>query len=259
MFFGSISCGGHEIKQPRELKKIEIQSEPVQTEESSFVLLKTVPHDTKAYTQGLIISDSFLYESTGHYGASSIRKIDIESGSILSKTPLPNLYFGEGITVLQDKIYMLTWQSRQCLIIDKQTLEIKDAFSYSGEGWGITDNGEMLIMSDGSNILKFIDVSSRKVVKMLSVTSMGKPLDRLNELEFVDGKIFANIYEEDKIAVINPESGNVEKILDFSELRKYEKDNALAEVMNGIAYDKVNDVFILTGKNWQNYYHIKIN
>jgi glutaminyl-peptide cyclotransferase len=224
-----------------------------------YKIIQKIPHDVKAYTQGLIYYNDYIYESTGHYRHSSIRKINPETGEVLKMQKIPDAYFGEGITIIEDKIYMLTWESRLCLIINIEDFKIESTFSYSGEGWGLTDDGTSLIMSDGTNILRFIDPASQKVIKNIPVTYNSRMVSQLNELEYIEGKIWANLYGEDRIAIINPINGIIENVVDFSELRKNERGNIFAEVLNGIAYNKKTKEIYLTGKNWQNYYKITKN
>lgn len=254
------SCQNNSPNKKNENKSSEnTNSYYVMPREISFTIVEKIPHDKKAYTQGLIFFDNFLFESTGQYGQSTIRKVNPTTGEVVQKERLPNLYFGEGIAIADNLIYMLTWQSQLCMVIDLKNFEVKETFAYSGEGWGLTFDGNYLIMSDGSNILKFIDRETKKIVKTLQVIYNNSPVSMLNELEMIDGKIWANIYMEDRIVIINPESGNVEQLVDFSNLRSNEKNNFDAEVLNGIAYDKNGGFIYLTGKYWANYYKIKIN
>jgi len=221
-------------------------------------IVSTIPHDPTAYTQGLIYYDGVLYESTGLEGKSTLRKINLKSGNIEKIISIPDSFFGEGITIFENYIYMLTWQSQLCLVINLETFKIIDTFPYNGQGWGLTNDSTHLIMSDGTNIIKYIEPNQRNVSRTLSVTYNSKAFRNLNELEFVKDKIWSNIYGEDKIAVINPDTGEVEHLLDFSELRKYEEGNYRAEVFNGIAYDAENDIYYLTGKYWKNIFKIKL-
>lgn len=257
-----VSCGNKDVnKQMAEPQEIQAKTSTNTRMPPSFSweVLETIPHDIRAYTQGLVYYDDYLYESTGQYGSSTIRKINPETGQILKKVSIPDAYFGEGITIFEDKIYMLTWESRQCLIINLETFKIENTFSYQGEGWGLTDDGKYLIMSDGTNLLRFIDPAMRQVVKTLPVSYNSRPVSQLNELEYIEGKIWANLYGEDRIAIIDPVTGAIENVIDFSELRKLEKSNPYAEVFNGIAYNKISKNIYLTGKNWSGFSRIKIN
>lgn len=261
-----VACGNKEINynnsQNTKYNNSESQSTKQATNDikkNDFTIINTFPHDIGAYTQGLIYFNNYIYESTGQYGSSTIRKIDPKTGKVLQQASIPDLYFGEGITILNNKIYLLTWESRLGLVINLETFKIEDTFTINGEGWGLTDDGTNLIMSDGSHLLKIINPKTKAVIKTISVTMNGRPLRLLNELEYIDAKVWANIYGEDRIAIIDLNTGICEDIIDFSPLRKYESDNPIAEVLNGIAYKKSDSTFILTGKNWSNYFTIKIN
>ncbi len=256
------SCGNKSSDEPNPEMDLNLNKKATATIPPpglTYKIIDKIPHDISAYTQGLIYFNDYLYESTGQYFESSIRKVNPATGDVLKKASIPDAYFGEGIAIFENTIYMLTWQSRQCMIINLETFKIENTFSYSGEGWGLTDDGTSLIMSDGTSLLKFIDPSSRTVTKTVPVSFNSRPVSQLNELEYIDGKIWANIYNEDRIAVINPVTGNIENIIDFSELRNFERGNPHAEVLNGIAYNKITKEIYLTGKNWSYYYRIKIN
>jgi glutaminyl-peptide cyclotransferase len=255
------SCGTKELNKNNMQNDISNSKQAVvlTNEKPEYEIIKQITHDNDAYIQGLIFYNDFLYESTGHYGKSSIRKINPITGEILQKAVIPDSYFSEGITILNKKIYMLTWESRQCLVLNLETFKIEDVFAYRGEGWGLTDDGTNLIMSDGTNIIKFIDPVSRQVTKSIPVTMNGRAVSMLNELEYIGGKIWANIYGEDRIAVINSTNGVCERILELGELRNFERNNPAAEVLNGIAYNKKDSIFYITGKNWGNYFKMKIN
>jgi len=224
----------------------------------SLKIIRSMQHDPEAYTQGLFVDGDILFESTGQYGFSSLRKVDINTGTILAKESIGIQYFGEGITLLNDKIYMLTWQSEKGFIFDKNSLKKIGEFSYKGEGWGIASDDSMLYMSDGSNIIKLLDPTNFQVTNMITVTYNGSPLNMLNELEIVGDSIYANIYTYDAIAIIDKNSGNVLQVLDAGELRKKIGNIQNAEVLNGIAYNPKNKRFILTGKNWDKYFEVEL-
>lgn len=258
-----ISCGNKELdKQNATYDEIPITRQTTAVKPppgANFEIIERINHDVAAYTQGLIYYNGYLYESTGHYGKSTIRKIDPKTGNILMKVAIPDAYFGEGITIYDDKIYVLTWESRLCLIVNIETFKIENTFSYVGEGWGLTHNENFLIMSDGTNLLRFIDPASKSVVKTLPVSYNSRAVKGLNELEYINGKIWANLYGEDRIAVIDPTTGGIDMVIDFGELRNYESKNPYAEVFNGIAYNKSDSSIYLTGKNWSGIARIKIN
>ncbi|HOV91602.1 MAG TPA: glutaminyl-peptide cyclotransferase [Candidatus Kapabacteria bacterium] len=222
-----------------------------------FEIIKKYPHNKDAYTQGLIFYGGYLYESTGLYGHSSLRKVNIKDGKVLKQINLLPLYFGEGITLLADKIYQLTWENHKGFIYNLDFEKLGE-FSYPGEGWGITNDGKSLIISDGSNYLSFYDPSSMNIIKTISVEDNNTPIFNLNELEWVDGLIYANVYMQDEIIAINPDNGKVVYSFDVSELRSALDDQTNAEVSNGIAYNPSTKSFFLTGKYWPNLFEVKI-
>ncbi|HAW08205.1 MAG TPA: glutamine cyclotransferase [Bacteroidetes bacterium] len=222
-----------------------------------FEIINKYPHDKDAYTQGLIFSGDILYESTGLYGQSSLRSVQIKDGKVLQKINLSPIYFAEGITLLSQRIYQLTWENHKGFIYNLNLEKIGE-FSYPGEGWGITTDGKHLIISDGSNYLNFYEPSTMNVIKTLSVEDGNTPIFNLNELEWVDGHIYANVYMKDEIIAINPENGKVVYILDISNLRDLLDDKKDAEVSNGIAFNPKTSTFYLTGKNWSNLFEVRI-
>ncbi|NYT01252.1 MAG: glutaminyl-peptide cyclotransferase [Methanosarcinales archaeon] len=221
-----------------------------------YQVVGTYPHDRQAFTQGLIFQDGVLYESTGLYGRSSLRRVDLESGEVLLAVILPPYLFGEGITLWQGKIIQLTWQSHLGLIYDNQTLQFLESFAYPTEGWGITSDASRLIMSDGSSNLYFLDPATFRRLEVLPVRADGAPLTGLNELEYVKGLIYANIYYTDKIAIISPQSGNVTAWLDLQGL--WVEGRSPDDVLNGIAYDPDGDRLLVTGKLWPQLYEIEL-
>ena len=214
------------------------------------------PHDSHAYTQGLFFHEGTLYETTGQWGESSIRTVDLESGRVLQKKKLSGKYFGEGSAVLGDQLYVLTWTSKVAFIYDAATLTYKSTVGYPREGWGLTTDGKQLIASDGSSTLFFMD-GNMKVTKRLGVTMDGRPLRYLNELEWIDGKIWANVYTSDTIVIINPSSGKVEASVDCKGLLPASLRTRDTDVLNGIAADGEGRIFI-TGKNWPRMYRIEL-
>jgi len=213
-------------------------------------IIATRPHDPDAYTQGLQLKDGILYECAGMYGVSNVRATDPISGNILRQTNLPANVFGEGLTYHDGKIFALTWREQTVFILDPETLTIERTASYDGEGWGLTSDGTHLIMSDGTSTLRFIDPATFTVVRKLSVTENRQPVINLNELEFVDGQIYANVYLTDRIVRINPHHGHVTAAIDLSSLRSRLPSSNRAEAMNGIAFDKNSGNFLITGKYW---------
>jgi glutamine cyclotransferase len=223
-----------------------------------FEVVNVWPHDRDAFTQGLVFRDGKLLESTGQEGKSSLRSVELETGKVLKKVDVPSPYFAEGITLLRGKIYQLTWQHQQGFIYDQWTFEKVGTFAYQGEGWGLTTDGESLIESDGSNQIKFIDPNDFHVRRTIAVLDRGTPVMEINELEFVRGEIFANIWHDDRIARIDPKTGrvtgwiNLKGLLPASEIRDEEA------VLNGIAYDETNDRLFVTGKLWPKLFEIRL-
>lgn len=215
------------------------------------------PHDPEAFTQGLAFYAGQLYESTGQYGGSSIRRIALPSGEIEKMQPVSALYFGEGITIFDGKLYQLTWVNQVGFIYDLETFERIGTFRYSGEGWGLTDDGRHLIMSNGSERITFHDPSTFEVVRTIRVRAEGRPVVRLNELEYVEGEIWANIWYEDRIARIDPRSGDVVGWIDASRVYPASR-RGREDVLNGIAYDPESGRLIITGKNWPRLYEIDV-
>ena len=222
----------------------------------SYGIVNAYPHDPSAYTQGLVIEKGVLYESTGLRGESSLRRVDLVSGSVLQARKLPDTYFGEGITVWQDRIVQLTWQSRVGFVYDRDTFDLLSQFSYSTEGWGITHDDRNLIMSDGSATLRFLDPDSLAVVGQVVVRDGGTPVSRLNELEYIDGEVYANIWQTDCIAQIDPVTGQVVGWIDLSGILSPEDRKERVDVLNGIAYDADERRLFVTGKWWPKLFEI---
>lgn len=216
------------------------------------------PHDADAYSQGLIFVDGTLYEGTGKYGQSTLRRVDLKTGGVQQQISLSNRVFGEGITAWDDTIIQLTWKANVGLIYDRKTFELRQKFRYSGEGWGITHDGRNLIISDGSPTLRFLDPKTFHVVRRLSVRSGGSRIRHLNELEFVNGEILANVWYKDYIVRISPASGEVTGYIDLSRLWPQSQRPDKEAVLNGIAYDKVGKRLFVTGKNWPRLYEIRL-
>ena len=219
-------------------------------------VVNSYPHDTGAFTQGLIYLDGHLYEGTGQRGASSLRKVDLESGEVLQKSDLDAQYFGEGITVFGDKIYQLTWTSGDVFVYDKESFALENTLSITGEGWGLTHDETHLIMSDGSNTLRYLDPETLEEVKSVTVTDGGTGVDRLNELEYINGEVWANVWKSPTIVRINPETGEVNSRIDLSEINEQAGSQ---DVLNGIAYNAATDQVFVTGKNWTELYEIKVD
>ena len=214
------------------------------------------PHDAHAYTQGLFFHDGVLYETTGQWGESSIRTVDLETGKVTAIKKLSSKYFGEGSAILGDDLYVLTWTNKLAFRYDAKTLTYKATLPFPREGWGLTTDGRQLIASDGSSTLYFLD-KDMKVQKRLRVTLRDRSLQYLNELEWIDGKIWANVYTSDMIAIINPSNGKVEATVDCRGLLPASLRTKDTDVLNGIAVDSEGHVY-LTGKNWPRIYRIEL-
>ncbi|MBZ5536448.1 MAG: glutaminyl-peptide cyclotransferase [Acidobacteriia bacterium] len=224
----------------------------------TFQVVKSWPHDPAAYTQGLEFSNGVLYESTGLFGRSSLRKVDFESGKVLQQHDLAPEYFGEGITVLENKIFQLTWQSHKGFVYDRQSFQPLKEFSYSGEGWGLTHDDRSLIMSDGTNEIRFLDPVSLQTQRTIRVMSDGQPLSNLNELEYIKGEIYANVYGSDYIVRLDPGSGKVLGWVDLTGLLSADDRRQPVDVLNGIAYDPAKDRLVVTGKLWPKLFEIRL-
>lgn len=239
---------------------IELKS-TVKPELYSYQLIKTMPHDTSAYTQGLEYHNGRFLESTGREQHSTLRWVDVASGKVQHQVKLEDKYFGEGSTLVGDKVVMLTWKDRLGLIFDAKTFKQQGTFVYTRDGWGLCFDGKQLIMSDGSNQLYFMNKDTYKDESTIAVYDNNGPVDALNELEYIDGKIYANIYTKNIVVVIDPATGIVEKQIDFSGLLpgdyfKTEDDKA-NNVLNGIAWDKAGKRLFVTGKKWPHLFEVK--
>lgn len=225
-----------------------------------FSVVSTLPHDPTAFTQGLVIHQGKLLESTGQEGASWIAEVDVETGDSDKKVSLAPAFFGEGITVFGNKIYQLTWRNKAGFIYDLGTFSRIGTFSYQTEGWGITHDSTNLIMSDGSSRLSFLDTLTMKPVRTLEVTENGIPVSNLNELEFVEGSILANVWQTDRIVRIDPSTGKVTGSLDLSILTGQARSlNPAADVLNGIAWHPETRTLLVTGKYWPNIFILKLS
>jgi len=230
---------------------------PAQTTDT-YDVLQSYPHDTQAFTQGLIYLDGHLYESTGIRGQSSLRMEDLTTGSILKFHEVPSDYFAEGLTNWGSTLIQLTWETHLALVYDRATFQQLRTFSYTGEGWGLTQDGKSLILSDGTAQLRFLDPATFHELRRITVRDHGKPITQLNELEYIHGQVFANIWHSDRIARIDPATGRVASWIDLSGLLpKSERSNPEA-VLNGIAWDEQNQRLFVTGKLWPKIFEIKI-
>jgi glutaminyl-peptide cyclotransferase len=223
-----------------------------------YRIIRTFPHDPKAYTQGLVFHQGFFYEGTGLEGKSSLRKVDLRTGKIVRIHRLPDTWFGEGVTLWKGQLMQLTWKNRIGLIYDRHSFRLLKTFSYATEGWGLTQDGTQLIMSDGTDRLHFIDPQTLEEKRRVQVQDRGFPVRFLNELEYIKGEIYANVYMTDWIVRISPETGQVTGWIDLKGLLPEDDRKRGAEVLNGIAYDAEKGRIFVTGKFWPKLFEIKI-
>jgi glutamine cyclotransferase len=249
----SIECQSNSSARPGENGS---GKQPIPT--YGYEVVRTWPHDANAYTQGLLFHDGKLLEGTGRQGQSTLRRVELETGKVLQKVDLPAPYFGEGITLLKGKIYQLTWENHEGFIYDAWTLEKIGTFAYQGEGWGLTTDGESLILSDGSSRIRFLDPENFQVRRAIVVRDVARPLTEINELEYVKGEIFANIWHADRIARIDPQTGNVVGWIDLRGLLPPGEVSDEEAVLNGIAYDESNGRIFVTGKLWPKLFEIRL-
>ena len=231
------------------------QPAPVQ----SFKVVATFPHDPGAFTQGLVFAEGEFYESTGLNGESSVRRVEIATGKVLQEVKVDSAFFAEGLALVGDELLQLTWQHQRGFVYDRKTFAQKRTFPYQGEGWGLAyDPAGGLVMSDGSDTLRFLDPKTQAMTKTLRVRDAGRPVSQLNELEWVEGESWANVWMTDRIARISPKSGEVTAWLDLSSLWPRSQRQPPADVLNGIAYDKATRRIFVTGKKWPRLYQISV-
>jgi glutamine cyclotransferase len=257
----SPGCGNTTYSDSEAVSKPEPAAGPparTQTPRFSFHIVHIYPHDRMAFTQGLCYYNGQLYESTGLRGRSSLRLVDLESGKVLRIHYLPERYFGEGIALYDGKIVQLTWQSNLGFVYDRESFKQLREFPYGTEGWGIAYDGRRLIVSDGTATLYFWDPQSLRETGRIEVRGQGKPVPQLNELETVRGKIYANVWQTDTIAEIDPANGNITGWIDLGELAAYMDLSRPIDVLNGIAYDAESDRLFITGKLWPNLFQIEL-
>ena len=219
---------------------------------------EVLPHDVTSYTQGLFFHEGQLYESAGQYGESSMRKVELSSGKVTERVNFDRNYFVEGSCILDGRLFILTWREHECLVYDPVTMTKLGSFRYQGEGWGLTTDGKYLIMSDGTSTIRFLDPSTFVEKKSVTVTKKGQKVLYLNELEYIDGDLWANIYGTDMIAIINPDDGVVKALVNCSGLLPSNLRKSWTDVLNGIAYDETTGSIYLTGKYWPRMYRIKL-
>ena len=223
-----------------------------------YRVLQTYPHDINAFTQGLLYEDGYLYEGTGKNGLSSLSRIDLETGEVLASTALGQRYFGEGIENVDGKMYQLTWRSHLVFVYDMETFEQLETHYNATEGWGLAYYNEQLILSDGSATLRFIDPEGFVTTSEITVTLNGNPIANLNELEYINGEIWANVWQTDFILRIDPATGNVNSLVDLTGLSAQTQQGSAEAVLNGIAWDADNERLLVTGKHWANLFAIEL-
>lgn len=222
-------------------------------------VVATYPHDPTSFTQGLVYKNGILYESSGLYGESSLRKVELATGKVIQQVKLKDRYFAEGLTLLDGTLVQLSWKSQRLFRYRQDTLELISIQEYPYQGWGITYDGNHLITSDGSHILRFLDPEKLSLVRELAVTSGGRKIERLNELEYINGKIYANVWQTSLVVIIDPQEGEVVGWIDLSCLEEREKkSNQWENVLNGIAYYPEGNQLLVTGKRWSRIYQIKL-
>ena len=251
------SCGGRASSSavaPNEVARPAI----VTPKNYNYIIRNTYPHQRTSYTQGLFWYDGTLWESVGEYGRSKMTRVDLESGRTLASVSLPKREFGEGAVLLDSVIYQITWREGVAHLYDVPSLKERATIKYSGEGWGIATDGEWLYMSDGTDKIYKLDPATFKRKMTIPVTYNGQPLSLLNEMEWIDGKLWANVYLIEKIVVIDPATGQVEGVLDLAGLLAESEMDSTTDVLNGIAYDEATGRIFITGKNWPKLFEIEV-
>ena len=231
---------------------------PAQTPIYSYDVVNSWPHDHNAFTQGLIYLNGELLESTGLEGRSSLRRVEFGSGKVLKQVDLASEYFAEGLATLGGKLYQLTWRNHKCFVYDLESFKLEKEFTYDGEGWGLATDGQSLILSDGTDQIRFLDPATFLVKKTIKVQDHGHPIPRLNELEYLNGTIFANIWLTDFVVCIDPATGTILGVIDFQGLLSPEEHKAGADILNGIAYDSTRDRLFVTGKLWPKIFEVRL-
>jgi len=228
--------------------------------EYTYQVIRSYPHDRAAFTQGLVFCEGRLFEGTGLEGRSSLREVELETGTVIRQRNLSSQYFGEGIAILGERVFQLTWMNGKVFQYRKADFELEREIGLPGEGWGLTTDGKRLVMSDGSNQLRFLDPDSFAEVRRVAVTAQGQPVTKLNELEWVDGEVYANIWQSNWIVKIDPGNGEVTGWIDLTGLLQGEDfKGAMPDVLNGIAYDPKGKRLFVTGKLWPKIFEIKLS
>jgi glutaminyl-peptide cyclotransferase len=231
---------------------------PARVPTYTYEVVNAYPHDTAAFTQGLVFHQGMLYESTGLNNSSSLRRVELETGRVLNQKKLSDEYFAEGLALFNGRLYQLTWQSQRGFVYDLDSFNVIRDFGYTGEGWGLTHDSSSLIMSDGTSRIRFLNPDTFEVQRVITVQDGGRDITQLNELEYIKGEIYANIWLTDRIARINPQTGKVGSWINLSGLLSPEDNLGSGAVLNGIAYDEASDRLFVTGKLWPKLFEIKI-
>ncbi|MFN0085720.1 MAG: glutaminyl-peptide cyclotransferase [Blastocatellia bacterium] len=250
------SCGGG--RAPAEPPQTIFASAPVRVSFYGYEVVASYPHDTNAFTQGLVYHQGVFYESTGLNGSSSLRRVEIATGAVLRKIDVPSQHFAEGLALFNGRLYQLTWQSQRAFVYAEDSFNLLDTLSYVGEGWGLTHDGSSLIMSDGSDQIRFLDPATFNVLRTIHVDDNGRSIRNLNELEYIKGEIYANIWQTDRLVRIDPRSGRVTAWINLTGLLTPEDRQRPVDVLNGIAYDEAGDRLFVTGKLWPKVYEIRL-
>lgn len=256
-----MGCGGADppsLESPPAASVTQVVPAPVRVQHFGYEVVNTFPHDPGAFTQGLLYHDGVLYESTGLNGRSSLRKVELATGRILQRIEVPADYFAEGLTLHQNQLYQLTWQNRLGFIYDLATFRVQRTFNYRGEGWGLTNDRRWLIMSDGTHRLRFLDPETFDLKREVAIMDGDRQISLLNELEFVRGELWANIWQSDRLVRINPETGRVTGWVNLAGLLPAADRLAGVDVLNGIAYDEAGDRLFVTGKLWPKLFEIRL-
>lgn len=231
---------------------------PFRVTNYTYEIVKSYPHDPAAFTQGLVYHQGDLYESTGLNGSSSIRKVELQTGRVLKKFDVPQQFFAEGLALFNNRLYQLTWLTQISFVYDLESFGMVKSFSYTGEGWGLTHDGHSLIMSDGTNQIRYLDPETFQVQRTINVLEDDRPIRQLNELEYIKGEIFANIWQTDRIAKIDPQTGRVTGWVNLAGLLAPADRTQSVDVLNGIAYDESGDRLFVTGKLWPKLFEIRL-
>ena len=258
LLLAACGSGSARAKRPAADRSASASASAVEPIAYTYRIRAVHPHAADAYTQGLQYADGLLWEGTGQNGASRITKTDLATGRTTVVATLPRTDFGEGITLLDGKLYQLTWQSNKAYVYDASTGQELRTFRYAGEGWGLTTDGKQLYLTDGSEKIFTLDPETFKRTNRLTVTWRGEPVQLLNELEWIDGRIWANVYTTDSVLIIHPETGVVEGIIDFAGLLPESDRTPATDVLNGIAHDPATGRIFVTGKNWPKLFEIEI-